>query len=398
MQAKYLMKRLVILDPCLTIVSSHNYSEACALVRESRQLQLPLKIYCHQQASQAVRQLPAQPFFRQSGYSHILEVKPSADFLAAAFCNQATLQDLSRLTAELKADDFVFFPTVTGNIVLAVCQWLATFPPERAPGVGMCLMFPPDANAVGTPSPIVRDYYERAFALLPPAVRDRIVYTCETDALSLVYEPLVGTRPVTLALPTWTASPPRTQSRRETMRIAFLGDGRIEKGFALLPEIVSAVRSDRPEVSFTVQAVGNDRALVGRVADQLSTHGDAVTLIRAPLSDEQLFAIMHSSDILLLPYDASKYRLRGSSLFTEAKAIGIPMILPDATAFGEEARRKNLAELFYSFTAEGVAAAAVRAIDRWEHLSHAARREAQNVRRRHSGYLAVMLRSLRAAA
>lgn len=386
-------KLIWIFDPCLTIVASHNYSEACALVREAQGLGLPLRILSHVQASAAVRQLPAEPLFRQSGYSHILEAKPSADFLAAAFCNQATLKDLQPFTEQVATDDFVLFPTVTGNIVLAICQWLAGFAPGRMPLVGMCLMFSPDCNTVGAPSAVMPDFYRRAFALLTPGIRDRIVFTCETPKLTEVYEPLVGKRPLTLPIPTWSDAA-RAPARGGPLTISFLGDARSEKGFALLPEIVALVRQSHPEVRFVVQAVGNDPVLVGDVVARLATHGEVVRVLPGALSSEDLFAAIQASDFLLLPYDGSKYRDRGSSFFTEGKALGVPLVLPSGTCIGDEAQRKGVGELFDEFTAASAAAAVVRAIDSRERLTTAARREADAVQANHQGYLAVLLRSL----
>lgn len=386
-------KRIWIFDPCLTIVASHNYSEACALVREAQTLKRPLRIFCHARASAAVRQLPAEPLFRQSGYSHILAAKPSADFLAAAFCNQATLQDLQPFTSQVAADDFVLFPTVTGNIVLAICQWLAEFAPDRMPGVGLCLMFSPDCNTVGAPSAVMPDYYRRAFALLTPAMRCRMTFTCETPVLTEIYEPLVGKRPLTLPLPTWSGTAPAADRPRR-LTISFLGDARSEKGFALLPDIAALVLQSRPDVRFVVQAVGNDPQLVNEVAARLATHGDAVQVRLGALSGEELFAAIQASNLLLLPYDGSKYRDRGSSFFTEAKALGVPLVLPSGTCIGDEAQRKGLGELFDEFTAASAAAATVRAIDALEPLTAAARREASVMQANHRSYLAVLLRSL----
>jgi glycosyltransferase involved in cell wall biosynthesis len=387
------MMRLVILDPGLTTVLSHNYSEANALVREARNLHLTTKIVCHRDAHKMVQKIPADPFFQQHSYGHMEDLRPAADFMAINFCNQATLKDLELLTATVNSDDFVFFPTVTCNIVLAICQWLNHFAPANTPRFGLCFMFPPDTNTAFRPSAVASDTYRQAFALIPTALADRLVYTCEIDALSQTYEALLGTRPITLSIPTW-AFDAEQPSRTNEMRISFLGGGRAEKGFHLLPEVISIVRKRYPATRFTVQAVGYETEFVNSVTSKLIMHQDVLTLIETPISDEHLRTAMKSSSVLLMPYDREKYKKRGSSLFTEAQRMGIPMVLPAGTEIGEDGLRKGNAVTFVEFNAQSVANAVVQAIDRWEQLSQAASQVALSKQVRCKDYLAVLLHRL----
>jgi glycosyltransferase involved in cell wall biosynthesis len=384
------MKRLVILDPGLITVLSHNYSEANALVREARDLRLAATVFCHREAHVAVRQIPATPFFRQHSYGYTADARPAADFMSIDFCNRSTLKDLEALPVTLTCDDFVLFPTVTCNIVLAICQWLGNFEPARAPRFGLCLMFAPDANAAGRSSAVALDTYRRAFAQVPAGLAGRLVHTCEIDAISRMYEPIVGVRPVTLAIPTWAAMPDEP-AMTDGMRISFLGGARAEKGFQLLPEVIAAVRERHARARFTVQAVGHEADLVRSVTGRLAVHRDVVTLIHSPLSDGAFRAAMRRSSLLLLPYDSDRYGRRGASLFTEAKLMGIPMVLPDGTAIGKDGRRKGIATTFEAFTARSVADATMRAIDRISELSRRARQVALSERAGASGYLRALL-------
>ena len=389
------MKRIVILDPGLITVVSHNYSEANALQREARALQLSTRILCHRDAHRAVLAIPAEPFFRLHSYGHLADLRPATDFMAINFSNQTILKDLTLLTETVTSNDFVFFPTVNCNIVLAISQWMKHLAPADAPSFGLCLMFPPDTNTAFQPSAVAADTYRKALAEIPRSLADRIVYTCKIDALSKAYADLLGTQPVTLPIPTWAsdAQEPRPPAPNE-MRISFLGGARQEKGFGLLPDVISIVRKRYPAARFTVQAVGFSKALIASVVERLAAHRDVVKLIDQSLSDQALRAAMAATSLLLMPYDAEKYRQRGSSLFTEARRMGIPMVLPAGTAIGEEGLRDGIAATFEAFNADSVADAVMRAIDQRERLSEAARQRAGSERVRSQHYLAILLRRL----
>jgi glycosyltransferase involved in cell wall biosynthesis len=385
-----LVGRLLILDPGLITVLGHNYSEANALLREARDLRLSARIVAHRKAHAAVVDIPAEPFFRQDSYGHMADARPATDFMAISFSNRAILEDLRSLTAAATPRDFIFFPTVTCNIVLAICQWLAGFPPAASPRFGLCLMFAPDRNAVARPSAVALETYRQAFALIPPTMMNRIVFTCETEALSQVYERLLGVPPVTLPVPTW-ANLPVQRVEREGTQISFLGGARAEKGFHLLPDIVASVREGHPHVRFTIQAFGFDADYVRPIIRRLAEQGDVVTLIEKPVSDEELRLAMTRSDLLLLPYDRERYGDRGSSLFTEAKRTATPMVLPEGTEIGREGRDKGIATTFAEFTAGSVAEAAIRAVRQLDRLRLAAVAEARVQRPSGSAYLSTLL-------
>ena len=75
------MRRLVVLDPCLTTRLSHNYAQAASLLDEASTLGLSVKIYCHADAHPSIRALPAEPLFRQTGYGFGSDSRAAVDFV-----------------------------------------------------------------------------------------------------------------------------------------------------------------------------------------------------------------------------------------------------------------------------------------------------------------------------
>jgi glycosyltransferase involved in cell wall biosynthesis len=387
------MGKVVIVDPSLEGEMSHHYFAASALAHELDHLGLPWAVVSHADASGAVLRLRPLRHFRVSGYHHAPGESREQEMESTALCNAVALHDLLRLDrAELEGDDLVFFPAVTANLVLGIAQWLATFPPRRAPAFGLCLMFQLDWHVSGRRSDVGELFYRQAFPFVPAALRGRVVYTCETDGLAAEYEPLVGARPLVAPIPTVQHLLGGDEvDGVEERPVAFLGYAKAEKGFHLLPDVVARVRRARPHTRFVVQVMGHDAALIERVTTALRAHGDAVRLVEGPVAAPRMVELMRQSGLVLLPYDPATYRTRGSAIFTEARSVGRPMVLPARTAIGDEGVRSGLAEAFDAFDAPGVADAVLRALTRREALAAAARREARRGRAEARGYLRPIL-------
>ena len=55
------------------------------------------------------------------------------------------------------------------------------------------------------------------------------------------------------------------------------------------------------------------------------------------LSPQDYLAWLSQADLLLLPYDPEVYRSRGSGVFSDARAIGIPVVAAQGCAFAQPA-------------------------------------------------------------
>ncbi|MDF1825632.1 MAG: glycosyltransferase [Verrucomicrobiales bacterium] len=370
--------KCLVLDPSLITVLSHNYSEARALRREADRLGLITEFYCHLEAHDPILQIPATPYFHQHGFGQLKELRPAADFMAINFSNAAMRKDLMSLSKHVTADDFVVFPTVTCNLILGICEWVAQLTEaadgiEGIPRMAMCLMFPPHLSMSRQRSEVADETYRQAFARLPDHWGSRIHFTCEVDATGDLFEPLLGARPLTLAVPTWTTAEAAPHRVADTLRIGILGSSRPEKGFHLLPEIIRRVRAQQPGVMFTVQAIGYDPEYsdpVRRELETLKTEGDV--FLGRPLTDDEFSQTLRSCRLLLLPYDRDCYEARGSSLSHEAKLCGIPTVIPEGVGFGKESQAAGCAEKFDRFEVEAISAATIRALDRIDSMTTSA--------------------------
>src|SRR6185503_6537862 len=122
------------------------------------------------------------------------------------------------------------------------------------------------------------------------------------------------------------------------LRILYLGDARLEKGFHHLPALVRSLTdgdSDRRQFEFYIQShstspieepeITSARAELARLADR------GATLFDVPVAPVQYRELLASGHLAVLPYDPRAYAARSSGVFAEAVAAGIPTVVPAGT-------------------------------------------------------------------
>ncbi|MAI80814.1 MAG: hypothetical protein CL917_17875 [Deltaproteobacteria bacterium] len=382
------MSRIFILDPSLSHQRQHHFYAMRAFLSEAESLGLEPKVFAQRWASRAVHRLGARRHFSTGGYSVQNHGAAELDKLAKA--NYRTLVRLRKLRSQIKPDDFVFFPAITAALAMGVCQWISGFEPQEAPRFGMCLMFQPDWHASGGRSDASDAYNRHAFGLIPHAIRHRVAYTCETEGLANEYAPIVGSLPLVLPLPTFQfLLDDHVKEKRggHPPRVAFLGYTKSEKGALQITDILAKAEERYGELDFTVQIMGGSKALGASIEKAASALRKAPKIIRGSVVAEQMIRILSDTDILLLPYDPSTYRTRGSALFTEAKSLGVPMVISRDTAIGREAAEKGIGIGIADFNAESTLSALGEALERLPELIKASAVEAKRIRAEDPGYL-----------
>ncbi len=356
------MRRLVVLDPCLTTRLSHNYAQAASLLDEASTLGLAVKIYCHADAHPSIRALPAEPLFRQTGYGFGSDSRAAVDFVLTDSCRRSTLADLEALGGDISADDLVLMPTVTSNLVEAFAQWYADFATATRPAAALCLMFEPARNMAYRHSDIALAGYRRALSRLQQLPDARLVLTCETAKMAELYVAALGVRPRVLETSTYSGNRGPGATRPKNAVLGFLGGGRREKGLHLLPGIIDAVSAVRRGTRFLAQCYGFEADYVRDVDRKLRGRVD-VDLVEHPVGNEQFRDLLLSCSALLLPYEVSSYGVRGSALYVEGRSLGLPMVVPAQTAFAAEAVADGAAVAFSRHSVDAIAEAVVTLLD-----------------------------------
>jgi hypothetical protein len=198
----------------------------------------------------------------------------------------------------------------------------------------------------------------------------RLSVFADTEGLADLFARGTGLEIHPVPLPITVTEPPRP-SVGQLPHVVFAGGARAEKGYAKLPDAVEAAAG---RARFTVQSGKVDSTsdpLVQQAQRRLrAMAGAGVVLVEAALEPDAYGTLLASADLLLLPYDASAYGPRSSSILAEALALGIPAIVPSGCWMAEAAGAERSVIIAQGGT---VAAALSEALDRLPALQAAAK-------------------------
>lgn len=230
----------------------------------------------------------------------------------------------------------------------------------------------------------------RRWAAHPVLAKRMRAYT-DTEALTRQHQALshslpIATLPIPLApIDVVAADQPRKDG---PLRIACLGDARMEKGFHLLPPLLDALRvrfagASHPRLLVQAHAgFSLNDAIIAQARRALRRAGsDWVEMYEQPLEPAAYRGVLLEADIVLLPYDAALYRRRSSGVLAEALAMGRPAIVPAETWMADSAPTD--AVIAFRGTADLIPAT-MRAIEDYSAISKGARSAARVWRHRHS--------------
>jgi glycosyltransferase involved in cell wall biosynthesis len=269
--------------------------------------------------------------------------------------------------------DHVLFHTLSPLELVAVLSYLGRrIPAEQLPTYHLLLRYDPDEFGPYMPA------LEAALRLVRASkqLREHVRFHSDTSGLSEAFSKLVGLPVLTCPIP-FPQKPLLDALERQTavpqagvLTASYLGDARIEKGYALLPGVVEALEQNYVapgRVKFVIQSnfnvAGGEPTIPGARA-RLQAFGLAVKCLQDPLSNEAYYDVLAGADIVLLPYDPLRYRLRSSGILVEAMAAGKVVVTTDEGWLGHYAQR-GAAVLFGR---GGLAEALAEAIDRFPQL------------------------------
>jgi glycosyltransferase involved in cell wall biosynthesis len=316
---------------------------------------------------------------------------------------RALAEDLAAVQDRLPLDRdaLVLFPTVSYNDIAPIVTWANHFRPGQCPWIALVLHFSayPD-YALGSPMP---HYYARACArLLKSPHRDRFRLFTDSAALAEEYRDYIPLPVAVLPIPhAHPAGPAPCPARRAagTLRLTYLGDARVHKGFHLLPPLFKRLAPDlaaglvEAEIQANVRSAEEWPAVlaVERLRNQ-----PGVTLHETELTTGQYYALLGRADVVLLPYTLEYYHAQTSGIFAEALAHGKPVIVPRGTWMAGELKRHGAGVTFLPGDPLSLYHACQEAARDFDDLQAVAAEGAASWRRRHStaAYLDLLLNSL----
>lgn len=165
------------------------------------------------------------------------------------------------------------------------------------------------------------------------------------------------------------------------LNVTFLGDGRHERGLFMIPEVMVRCEAGRPQslsVRFRIQVNDSPTKWPFSRAGAISQpRAPRIEIIRGPISDEAYRQEIIAADVLLLPYDPSRYRARTSQVLVDGLAAGVPAVVPARTWMADHCAAVSPYE---RWNPASVSAAVVEVLSEYERYRASALRVAEQRR------------------
>jgi len=165
---------------------------------------------------------------------------------------------------------------------------------------------------------------------------------------------------------------PRLRTRRSDgcITLAFLGHQRAEKGYDLVPSIIRRVRSRGVPVDILVHNGGPDCVATNLELRTLAAADPRLAFEEKPADLAYWQDLLNRSDLLVLPYDPTRYRASYSAVALEALGDGIPIVVPSGTTMETLVNTYQPgAVVFNRWTAEEVADAVEQSVQKFEQIA-----------------------------
>lgn len=369
------MKALII-DPALRSLGGHHFSAARRLHQELGSAGFKVSCLASAYADVNVSQMNnCFPIFTTSVYArkyeNELEFKRSVEATATQLIKAAR--------RHAGRPDLIVLPCCDQVLASAVAHYIRRIRVLSTPHILLWILYGPhhlrphDAPDVWQLCNEARD----AFADLATAVGEgaRMHAFCETDELTEFYARLTGMNVGTMQGPGLIAEL-RPSSSRCSPVVTAIGFANRAKGYHLLPEAIRYVLKMNHDATFLVHGIvdGTDAQHQNQIIfEELKTLGPRVNVRAGVLTPEEYIEELNRTDLLLLPYDPTAYRARGSGVFADSCAVGIPVVVTRGCAFARPAIAGGWAIEALEFTPESFGSAINSALSNLAELRKNAR-------------------------
>lgn len=255
----------------------------------------------------------------------------------------------------------------------ATGQWLRAFG-TMPPPVAMEFGTPSGTSSSGFFAPFAPLYRKaaKAFRGLPP--HRYFLYAFDQSA-SDEYAKLLDL-PVAVLPPVHSSIAPARMRRRTPdgrITIGILGHQREEKGFDLLPDIVSGIRAHDIPVRILIHDGDPTARDTTRKIQILAAVGSDMEFEHKPADQIYWQSLLDRTDLMILPYDPIRYLASYSAVALEAVSAGIPMVVPQNTTMESLAQEyQGKATTFSQWDATSVVQAIQQAVDHFDIIAQTA--------------------------
>jgi glycosyltransferase involved in cell wall biosynthesis len=267
---------------------------------------------------------------------------------------------LNGLDPGMFPDALTLMLDVSHEQLLGTIRWFSRFEASRRPNVAIILqgLFSWPAGNRGLQ--LLRDVWSDC----PPFFKEKVKVCSRSEMAADRHAEFLGERPHVLPL---ALGPTEKEIRRSRERVgpqdaamivSFLAGARLERGAALVPEVVK--QSAAFGVRFMIQAV--ERATSGPGSVRRTIAADSLRVLKehpsvrfheGPLPRDE-YNDWIAQSVVLLPYSPDRYKSRPSGVYLEAKGFGAPVIVPAGTWMAEEVARLRNGLVFEEYSVESI--------------------------------------------
>jgi glycosyltransferase involved in cell wall biosynthesis len=371
------MKALIV-DPALHSMGGHHHSAVQRLQAEFGRLGVDAPCLGSAYADrQVIEDLACTPVFSRSVYGR--------SYAQASEFAESLEETQGELAAAMRRQrpDLIVLPCCDQVLAAALArQFVAT---RRSVPVLAWLLYAPHHLLASDDPEAARFHGEsRAGFTELAAAAGSLHLLCETSAMADFYRRLLGLEVDVMPGPGLRIRrrPSRSAAGAPTVAptVACIGFANRPKGYRLLPEALELVLAKNGTARFMIHGVvtGSDDPDQATF-DRLARLGDRVRVHQDVLAPDEYLARLTEADLLLLPYDPAVYRTRGSGVFSDARAIGLPVVASRGCAFAEPAFDEGWGVEIKEYNGLATGLAVLEGLDRLAELSLSAERAAERI-------------------
>lgn len=368
--------RLLYCDPGLTNDLGHHAQSCRAIVGEARRRGIETLVLAAANVDARLQsELSARPLFRVSPYART-DGDPYCGWLSGFhLAANLTTEDFRRLNGELRGDDFVYVNSGQAAQLMALISWLSQSPlPHRA---AIEFGIDPGIDARMTPSGLVletRDpridasavLYRFASRYLDVPLLTRVRMATFDPASSAAYQSLMTCPVAALPVPRGREIFPRPWRTGDPVTVAVLGHQRGEKGYQFVPEIFAALARRFPGERFRFLAHNAQPDFMPEVQSAMRqlAAGDRRIEIDERVADSATWSeLLARADLILCPYDPSRFAHSYSAVASEAVANAIPLVVPAGSTLARIGAEYGSGTAFPTWDAGVITEATAQAVE-----------------------------------
>ncbi len=292
-----------------------------------------------------------------------------------------TTHDLTRLP-QPTAGDVVYLNSTQPVQLMSLVNWLHNMPKDRRPRVvtefgtdaglevkqeGDQLTFLPMDPRLDPRSVLYRYVGENT----PADVRKHLFLMTFDPMASQGYQFIIGHQIGVLPLPQAAYAPLRRKTGKRPITVAVMGHQRADKGYHFMPEIIHTLITRHHDIHVLAHNAAPDQMPdVQQSIRQLAAMSSRVIVDERPANDKLWHYLFAGTDIVLCPYQPSRYLTAYSAIVAEALANGLPVVVPGGTSLSRFLADHGGAGIaFNDYTAQSISDATSTAILSYDALA-----------------------------